>query len=194
MSEEKARADSTAEAKSTAPDAASIEPPTQRETRRGGGGSWIRAALAAVGFGRSSEQPTALPGVDRATLLAEERTRLARDRSFLAAERTLMAWVRTSMSMISFGFTMVKFFEYLEEERHLRLSGLFGRAIGPAAIGFALISLGTLALVVAVVQHRRSLRLLHRQGLEPKWSLALTVATVVAVLGVFAFGSLVLHY
>ncbi len=34
----------------------------------------------------------------------------------------------------------------------------------------------------------------HHGLLEPQWSLALTVATLVAALGVTAFGSLVFHF
>jgi putative membrane protein len=147
----------------------------------------------AVGLAAAPAPATPPAPVDRGTQLAEQRTRLAIKRSFLAAERTLMAWVRTSLSMISFGFTMVKFFEYLEAERQLRL-GWFGRSWAPATLGLTLITIGTGALVVAVVQHWHTLTELREEGLEPKWSLALTVAALVAVLGVFAFGSLVLRY
>ena len=132
--------------------------------------------------------------VDRSTSLAEERTRLALRRTYLATERTLMAWVRTSLSMISFGFTIVKFFEYLAEERKMTLVGLFGRTWAPATLGLTLIAIGTFSLVAAIVEHRRSLKELHAQGLAPGWSLALIVACLVAILGVFAFGSLILNY
>jgi putative membrane protein len=148
----------------------------------------------AVGLGRRREPPAARPATDRGTLLAEERTQLAFERSFLAAERTLMAWVRTSMAMISFGFTIVKFVQYLEEDRKLRVSGPLGRSFGVEGLGLAFITIGTLALVAAVLQHRRTLRTLHARGFESGFSLALAVAGFVAVLGVFAFGSLVLRF
>jgi putative membrane protein len=148
----------------------------------------------ALGLGKKPTQPAAPPTTDRGTLLAEDRTRLAFERSFLAAERTLMAWVRTSMAMISFGFTMVKFVEYLEEDRKLKLSGPLGHSFGAESLGLAFITIGTLALVAAVLQHRRTLRMLHTRGLESRFSLALAVAGFVAVLGVFAFGSLVLRF
>ena len=61
-------------------------------------------------------------------------------------------------------------------------------------LGLTLISIGTGALLVAVIQHRRTLVQLRHEGLAPGWSLALTVATLVAVLGLFTFGSLVLKY
>jgi putative membrane protein len=149
-----------------------------------------------VGLGHATDNSVRPSPVatDRNTQLAEQRTRLSFQRTFLGAERSLMAWIRTSLSMISFGFTMVKFFEYLAQERQKTLVGLFGAPLGPATLGLALISIGTVSLVIAVGQHRRTLRTLHSSGLESRWSLALTVASLVSVLGVFAFGSLVLNY
>jgi putative membrane protein len=139
----------------------------------------------------STQGPAGAPPAttDRGTQLAEERTALALQRSYLAAERTLMAWLRTALSMISFGFTMVKFFEYLESERG-PVVGLFGRTWAPTTVGIGLMVIGILALVAAIVQHRQMIAALHREGLAPGWSLALSVATLVAVLGVFALGSL----
>src|SRR5262245_25026367 len=102
-----------------------------------------------------------------------------------------MAWIRTAFSMISFGFTMVKFFQMLDSSRGPTV-GLFGRTWAPSTVGLALISIGIFALVVAVLQHRQSLHALHKEGLAPTWSLALTVAALVAVLGLFGLGSLVL--
>jgi putative membrane protein len=130
---------------------------------------------------------------DRSTLLSEQRTALSIRRTFLGAERTLMAWMRTSLSMISFGFTMVKVLEALEAERG-KTYGWFGHSWSPTTLGITLISIGTGALVVAVIQHREALKELRRQGLAPGWSLALTVSTLVAVLGVFAFGSLIVKF
>lgn len=131
---------------------------------------------------------------DRGTVLAEQRTRLAIERTALAEERTLMAWVRTALSMISFGFTLVKFLEYLVEERKKAIVGLFGVSWAPATLGLALIGIGTLSLIAAIVQHRQVVASLRARGLAPSWSLALVVSTLVALLGVFAFGSLVFNY
>jgi putative membrane protein len=165
------------------------------ETASLGGGlcRWLTGIGAAIGLGRTPASPPPVEATDRATRLAEQRTGLAIQRSYLGAERTLMAWMRTSLSMISFGFTMVKVLEALEAERGITY-GWFGRSWSPTTLGITLISIGTGALVVAAIQHRRTLRGLRQQGLAPGWSLALTVATLVAVLGVFAFGSLVLKY
>jgi putative membrane protein len=130
---------------------------------------------------------------DHATQLSAQRTALSIHRTYLGAERTLMAWMRTSLSMISFGFTMVKIMEALEAERGMTY-GWFGRSWSPTTLGVLLITIGTGALVVAVLQHRGTLKELRQQGLAPGWSLALTVSSLVAVLGVFAFGSLILKY
>jgi inner membrane protein YidH len=134
----------------------------------------------------------AAPQIDRSTQLAEQRTSLAIERSFLAFERTLMAWLRTSLSMIGFGFTLVKFFQYLEEQRGGPVVGRLGRTWASDTVGLAMISIGTVALVVAVIQHKRRVDALRALGLVPQWNLALAVAGVVAALGVFAFFSLVL--
>ena len=74
---------------------------------------------------------------------------------------------------------------------------MVGRSWAPATIGLGLIAIGTAALVVAVIQHWQhwhALEGLREEGLPPGWSLALSVAALVAVLGVFAFSSVILRY
>lgn len=131
------------------------------------------------------------PAPDRSTQLAEKRTALSIERSFLAFERTLMAWLRTSLSMIGFGFTLVKFFEYLAEQRGGDVVGRFGRTWASDTVGLTMIAIGTVSLVVAVIQHKRRVDALRAMGLVPQWNLALAVASLVAALGVLAFVSLV---
>jgi putative membrane protein len=127
------------------------------------------------------------PPPDRSTQLAEKRTSLAVERSFLAFERTLMSWLRTSLSLISFGFTLAKFFQYLAEERGAPVVGPMGRTWASDTVGLTMVAIGTSALVVAVVQHRRRVDALREVGLVPQWNLALWVALPIATLGVFAF-------
>jgi putative membrane protein len=134
--------------------------------------------------------PDAHAAPDRSTQLAEERTGLAVERSFLALERTLMAWLRTSISMISFGFTLVKFFEYLAQQRGGTVVGRFGKTWASDTVGMAMILIGTVALVIAVIQHKRRVDALREMGLVPQWNLALWVATFIALLGVVALMSL----
>jgi len=107
-------------------------------------------------------------------------TALAIDRTRLAYERTMMAWVRTATSLISFGFTIYKFFQ-------LELKGpLPDHLIGPRGFALIMISTGLVALAMAGIQHRESLRLMRATyGTIPR-SVAGPVAALVAMLGVFA--------
>ena len=129
---------------------------------------------------------------DEGTLQTRARTSLAVERTFLAAERTLMAWLRTALSMISFGFTLAKFFEYVAGQRGGPIVGRFGATWSPRTVGTAMVVIGTVALLVAVVQHKRRVNALRREGLLPQWNLAYWVGIAVAALGAFALGSLVL--
>jgi len=112
-------------------------------------------------------------------------TRLAVDRTRLAAERTLMAWIRTGFSMISFGFTLFKFFQYLNEGE-----GQKRPLHGPRNMGLFLIALGTLSIVLGAAEHRRVLKQLGEMSGERPWSLALTIAILVALLGILAFAGI----
>lgn len=136
----------------------------------------------------------ASPVADRGTQLAEERTTLAVERSFLAFERTLLAWLRTALSLISFGFTLAKFFQYLAQQRGDPVVGVFGRTWASDTVGLTMIAIGTFALLIAVIQHRRRVEALRDLGLVSQWNLALWVAAPIAVLGVFAFFSLFLEF
>jgi len=112
--------------------------------------------------------------LDTGTKLAVERTRLAQ-------ERTTMAWVRTAASLISFGFTIYKFFQIEEKGLHTG-TGLIGSR------GFAgiMICTGVGALVLAAVQHHKSLHEMRdNYGPLPK-SVAGPVAWLVGLLGLLA--------
>ncbi|MBB1087032.1 DUF202 domain-containing protein [Lysobacter sp. SG-8] len=131
-------------------------------------------------------------GPDHSTQLSEKRTTLSLERSFLSFERTLMSWLRTSLSLISFGFTLAKFFQYLSEQRGEPVRGAFNQTWASDTVGLAMITIGTTALCMAVVQHRRRVNALREMGLQGQWNLALWVCGMVAILGVFAFVSLVI--
>jgi len=123
--------------------------------------------------------------------LADTSTALSVERTFLSFERTLMAWLRTALSMIGFGFTLAKFFQYLAEQRGGAVVGRFGSTWASDTVGLTMIAIGTVSLVVAVIQHQRRVVALRAYGLVRQWNLALWLAGLVAALGVFAFLSLV---
>jgi putative membrane protein len=115
---------------------------------------------------------------------------LAMRRNFMAADRTLMAWIRTSISMIGFGFTVAKLFQALAEN-NVFIKGPAGSIWTAEGVGLVLISLETFSLVIAVLDHRRELKLLRAEGLESRFSLPLAVASVLAILGVAALIALI---
>jgi putative membrane protein len=123
------------------------------------------------------------------TELAVQRTDMAFERTRIAAERTLMAWIRTSLSLISFGFTIYKFLQEMNKVQRITLQDE-----GPRNFGLALVSLGTVALIVASVQHEGFIKELHKHGNgPPKLSLALMVALAICVLGLLAFLSILIQ-
>ena len=128
---------------------------------------------------------------DVGTQLAHERTDLAAERTYLADERTLMGWIRTSLSMISFGFTIGKVGQVLHE---VEFKGLLGRTrtVGIKDLAYALVVLGTLALLGATFQHWRRVRQLRSMGLGFHFSITFIVALLLAAVGGFALTSLVL--
>ena len=128
---------------------------------------------------------------DRATVLAEERTDLGVQRTLMAAERTLMAWIRTSISMIGFGFSIYKFFQYLPEEI---AAGNIRRPQAPRNLGLTLIGLGTLALAAAVWQHRNFLKEIGPSHMRRMWSISLTVAIFVILIGLITFYGVLLRH
>jgi len=122
----------------------------------------------------------------------DRNTELALQRSFLATERTLMAWIRTSIALIGFGFTLAKLFQSLAASDVL-VRGPAGKVWTAEGVGMILISLGTFALVIAVFDHHRELKRLRAVGLDARFSLALAVASVLAILGVMALLSLFVY-
>jgi len=127
--------------------------------------------------------------LDANTRLAHERTDLAFQRSYLALERTLQAWIRTTLSMISFGFTLGK----LGQAMHSYEIKGFRRDYDIKGIAYFLVMVGTFALLMAMIQHLVAVRELRAQGLRNQPSIAFPVALLVAVLGGFAFGSMVVR-
>jgi uncharacterized membrane protein YidH (DUF202 family) len=115
-------------------------------------------------------------------------TELAVMRTRMSADRTLMAWIRTALSMISFGFTIYKFLQYVRESEGVEL-----RAQGPRNLGLSLILLGTGALAAASIQHWKLMKSLGAEKTEHIWSLSLTIAWIVSLIGLAAFLSVLMR-
>jgi inner membrane protein YidH len=122
--------------------------------------------------------------------LARDRTGMASLRTRLALDRTTLAWIRTTLTMATFGFGMVGFF------RSVRQQSPTAEAIRlqEAAIqfGLGLIVLGIVATLLAAASHWFILKRL-RLGLSPvlsQWPLSITIAILLAVLGLYGLWSL----
>jgi putative membrane protein len=118
-----------------------------------------------------------------------DSNRLAAERTRLAYERTLMAWIRTATSLISFGFTIFKFFEYLQEDKQRPLH----QFLGPRRFGMLMIGIGLVALILATLQHVRSMKALRLDYRDAPYSLAFVMAALIGALGVLGFLSAVIR-
>ena len=129
------------------------------------------------------DKPGAKPG--------DVATNLAMDRNYMAAERTLMAWIRTALSMISFGFTIGKLGQVISS---VEVKGLLSntRMLSVESIAYFLVILGTVALLMATIQHRVRMHQLYEMGLRRQVSTSFVVASLLIVVGGFAMTSLVM--
>lgn len=109
-------------------------------------------------------------------------TRLAVDRTWLAHERTLMAWIRTATSLISFGFTIYKFFAFESGKNGPVAHAL----VSPRQFAILMIATGLIALLLSVIDHRQSMKLLREEFGTTRRSVAGVVAGVVAIMGLSA--------
>ena len=152
--------------------------------------NFISGITSSLGIGRGKTDDSGASPGDVATTLAHQRTDLAMERNYLAADRTLMAWIRTSLSMISFGFTIGKFGQVMES---VEVKGFFHtKMVSVESIAYFLVIIGTVALLMASVQHRVRMRQLYVMGLRRQFSLSFYIALVLIAVGGFALSSLIM--
>ena len=114
-------------------------------------------------------------------------TDLAFERTVLAHERTLMAWVRTATSMISFGFTLYKFFEELSAKPAA------SRLFTPRIVGMLMILFGLTGLLLAQIQHQRSMKRLRQDYPNATKSVASVLGILVFIFGLVLFLGALFH-
>jgi uncharacterized membrane protein YidH (DUF202 family) len=126
------------------------------------------------------------PRIDR----ADPQTGMATFRTHLALDRTTLAWIRTTLTMATFGFGMVGFFRALREQSPSAQSIQFHE--GAIRFGTALVITGIIATVLAGISHWRALWRLRRGELPvlTQWPLSITVAALVAILGLVGLWNL----
>ena len=125
--------------------------------------------------------------------LAGDRTKTAIFRTQLALDRTTLAWIRTTLTMATFGFGMVGFFR----ASHERSPTPESIRLHEAAIRFGtgLVVIAIAATVLSGVSHWFALRKLRRGelSLPTQWPLTITVAMLLAVLGLAGLWSLLVR-
>jgi len=114
-------------------------------------------------------------------------------RVFFAAERTLLAWLRTGLTIIVLGFVVSRFglFVQLLAVQSQSSSSASHSSLS-AVLGVAFVIVGSLAIVFAVIQHRRFVATLSQTDLPRAYSraFALVLSLVVAALGIALAGYL----
>jgi putative membrane protein len=90
-----------------------------------------------------------------------------------------MAWMRTSVSLYTFGFTITKFMDYLGRQENGA-----GYANGPARLGLALILIGIMSLVLAIIEHLKRVRTMKRLGLRDPSRLPVVGAAMLLAIGI----------
>jgi putative membrane protein len=88
-----------------------------------------------------------------------------------------MAWMRTSVSLFTFGFSIIKFIDYLGQRQ---AANQFSEGI--YRLGFALVCLGILGLMIAVVEHVHRIRRAKELGLPTISRFSLPIAATVTLL------------
>jgi putative membrane protein len=119
----------------------------------------------------------------------DANTRLAAERTRLAQERTLMAWIRTCTSLIAFGFTIYQAFLYLSTLQQLKAP-----LVSPQIFGVTMILIGLIALALAWIQHRQSMKALQAEFGPMPFSIAGVLAVLIAGLGAIALIGVTLRF
>ena len=103
-------------------------------------------------------------------------------RVFFAAERTLLAWLRTGLALIALGFVVSRFglFVRLLAAQAQGSQPSSGSSLS-AGLGVAFVVAGTLAIVLAAVQHQRFVATLPQVGLPRGYSRVFAVALSIFV-------------
>ena len=126
------------------------------------------------------------------TELAEIRNELAKMRNRDAADRTLMAWIRTRLSLIGFGFGIDKIVDAMARSQIGQSPNLMTNV---RIFGLSFIGIGVFSLLVASILHRREVKSIDRKDYRYRapFPLALLVAVLVALIGLFTFFSILIR-
>jgi len=105
-------------------------------------------------------------------------------RVYLAAERTFLAWIRTGLALMGFGFVVARFGLFMRELNAAQLHTQPVRGGISVRFGTALVVMGVVLTVAAVVRYLRLLRKLNDgQRLTKPSALAISLGATLAIVG-----------
>jgi putative membrane protein len=106
----------------------------------------------------------------------------------LAYENSVRSWITTAISLITFGFSVSRFADILRPG-----ADKSNYQLGTQTFSLALVIIGLAALTLGVIENRNSLRALAAVYPVKKRSVSVTVAGLVALLGVGALVAMILR-
>ena len=114
-------------------------------------------------------------------------TTMSAKRTMMSAERSLMSWTRTGLSMIGFGFTLFQVLQFMKDKD----VSLTLTPEGPRRLGLFLIGLGILSIILGGFQYWKTVSFISTEFHMPKWRYPLIVSTLIALLGLVLFFSMI---
>jgi len=122
----------------------------------------------------------------RSAPVLDDSTRIAYESMRASYERIMMSWIGTATSLITFGFSIYKFFQ-IEAPSERQQNYL----IGPREFALGLVSIGLFSLLLATLENRQNIRALGAQYGTKRRSLAVVVAVLISILGIFALFAMI---
>ena len=115
-------------------------------------------------------------------------------RIYFAAERTFLAWIRTGLGLMGVGFAVSRFGLFLREMRASEVHAAIHATGVSEFSGVALVAVGVVVNVTAVVQHIRTVRELREGNWIPGRvsTNAVVLALLLAAVGL-AMGAYLLY-
>ncbi|MFA5110426.1 MAG: DUF202 domain-containing protein [Desulfobaccales bacterium] len=121
----------------------------------------------------------------------KQSARVGDSRNHQANERTFLAWIRTSVGIMAFGFVVEKFSFFLKELYHFMGRGSHTSKAATASygyasiIGIALVALGTVLALGALVRYRKVQRAIDTDTYRPSLMLDIFLTAIVLAMGIF---------
>ena len=112
-------------------------------------------------------------------------------RVYLAVERTFLAWIRTGLALMGFGFVVARFGLFLQELYAMRAAAAPPTHGISARFGTALVLLGVVLTIAALIRYVHLLRRLERgEKLYRPSRSAVMLGAALAVIGTIVSGYL----